>query len=119
MHQDDGRRKVSHHVEAGRSFFYMAATITATDDDDDDDIADENVGATRWYFGGESFTRVTKENYKKKRERERKRVRRRVSRFEVRDLAHRLLSATSLLLLRFIHPICQLRRKKQSLFVSR
>lgn len=76
--EDGGRWKVSRHVGAGRSFFffYVTAAITvATDgsdddnDDEDNDVADEDVGAMRRYFGGESFTRVTEENYKKKKAR--------------------------------------------------
>lgn len=118
--EDGGRRKVSHHVEAGRSFFYVAAAITvATDDSADyDDVVDEDVGVTRWYFGGESFTRVTEENYKKKRkEKNEHNDVSLVSKFETSRTDYSLLLRCSFS--RFVHPICRLRRKKQSLFVSR
>lgn len=81
MHQEDGEKC---HVTSERDgvcsfffpfFFYVAAAITVATDGsaDDDDVADEDVGATRWYFGGESFTRVTEENYDKKKRKEGKR----------------------------------------------
>lgn len=126
MHREDGgRRKVSRHVGTGRSFFTWQRPLPSppsSDDDDDDDVADEDVGATRRYFGGESFTRVTEENYDKKKEREKEKENEHdnvslISKFETLRTDYSLLLRCSFS--RFVCPICRLRRKKQSLFVSR
>lgn len=76
----------------------------------------------RWYFGGESFLEGGRGKWRqKKKKKKEKRARRRVSRFEVRDPAHRLLSATSLVLrwsLRLPRPapICRLRDERNKVY---
>lgn len=117
---------MSHHVGAGRSFFYVAAAITvATDDSADyDDIVDEDVG--RWcdtlgtsevkVSGGWPRKITRKKRRKEKNEHNDVSL---VSKFETSRTDYSLLLRCSFS--RFVHPICRcrLRRKKQSLFVSR
>lgn len=72
----------------------------------------------RWYFGGESFSRVAEENYDKKKKKNEHDDVSLVSKFETPRTDYSPLLRWSLV--RFVHlirPIC--RREKQSLFVSR